>query len=446
MSKRPTPRLRRRWIIGATFTVWLVTFVGLMIVMPRIQHAYFFNWWASQDSVIDQLTEQQRWEAALERVDFVAEKQPWDPRPDHRRAEILLRREVSRGAARPEADPEVLAAFEHVGRRYFKNAMYPYLLSTRWQSQMGDAYQNWGVCALAQGQHSHAAFSFGYSADVDPTRAPRIIQILRGYTESHAEVEPEIIHALVRIAIRHRSPDEGRALLEAFAGKLSAADRIMLEFECDMGQVWLTEPSVSATEVAELVATDLPFNLTYHTANLEFVVRRQTFMRADMRETTANDSALLTIMQRDQFVDMTRRAESSNPPVRVNRVNLWRMFGGANGEELTFTWESQVFQSDDYHLVARGAPALGVWPAVEVIANGGEPQLFYVESDRLRAYHFDVPGGELNTLTVRFLNDGGFPILAWDESAGKYLPEKTVEDRNVWIQGVWAELKSEEST
>jgi hypothetical protein len=107
----------------------------------------------------------------------------------------------------------------------------------------------------------------------------------------------------------------------------------------------------------------------------------------------------------------------------------WVMYSDG---EMSWTWSPAARVPETVWLVARGTPVLGVWPVLEVEANGGPGQLLYVRGSSWQALPVHLDHGELSLLTIRFVNDGSFVELSTAGESGRLL-----EDRNVSILGLW---------
>ncbi len=423
---------RRRWVAAAVWSAWMTAFVGAVWSLPQIRHEHFWNWWGSQDSVIRHLAEQQRWQGALARVDRLAEESPWDPRPDHQRAELLLGQR--RGRVRdPAADPEVAAAFAQAGRRYFAAAMYPYLMSPRWQSRMSSAFHQWAVCESRRGDMRQAAFCLEYAADLDPQMATRLIEGLGSESQRSENVADELLEVLVKITLRTRGPREALSTLEKVRPGLGERLAYLLEIDCRLADSWWTEPvsHPDAAQRQQWLNRHLPTRLAHVRATRELSGRRGSLNRPGRRH-TVDEARLVGSLVTRQIRDLTRFAETSMTRERSGGRRGWNFVSNSS---VTMSWERSPITGEEFWLLARGTPALGVWPVLEVEVNGGSPQHLYVRSDQLMAVTLDVPGGELRSVVVRFVNDGGFPRLTADGEMAE-----VIEDRNVWVQGVWGNL------
>ncbi len=425
------------------WVVWLAVCAGGILAFPLMRHEYFWEWGGSQTQVIDRLAEQGQWQAALLRLDRLMEDRFWDPRLVHRRAELVRDQLVGRRRD-VAAAPEVFEAFAAAGRAYFSTSMYPYLLSFTWKDRMASAFHQWAVCATRQGQWSLAALCMEYAADLNPGSVDEILGQLDGQMTDPELVAPDLLAVMVRLTLRFRSVEEALTLVDRLAPGLDEDAEFALRVECELAR---PGPYRASEDLLVRYATRhtggswdyFPLDL----AAAELSRRRVEAWAANSRGnrqwaegTLATWTLVGNLARGGGFEELLMLADAPEPVPTPQSADLeWPLY--ADGE-ITFAWPERIEVGEQCWLAARGVPTLGVWPAIEVEVNGQESHWLYVRNQDWIGLPVPVPGGALDTLTVRFLNDGGFSLLTPEGE-----PISTVEDRNVWVLGLWTPMPSE---
>lgn len=430
--------------------------VGGLLVFPALQREYFWNWWGSQRIVIERLAAQQRWEAAIERVNRVAAVHPWDPRLAHRRAELQFSQRAARGG-NAWADPAVQEAFAQAGRAYFYSAMYPYLMSPSWRARMAQAYLQWSLSARQRQDWLLVAFLLEYAADMDTDNTLSIVPRLREQVErAPEEVAPEVAAAAVRVTLRHGTADEARDVLSQAAPRLEPWEALLLRLQAAKARA--TREVESRTlhmrhqgEVRRM-ATSLPVRLfadQWH-AEIDRANPSHNFVVTDwLAHTFGGMGAPLTSpadvverpRERSIFAQQLPLGATA-PEIPSPEHTEDRGWILVSDQEVAFAWPEGRAPLGRLWLIARGWQSLGIWPVLEVTVNDGPPQLFYIRGTEWMALPVAWPEGEvIHTLAVHFLNDGGLPLLTPDgQWAGR------LEDRNVAFAGIWAEIGTEQGS
>lgn len=96
------------------------------------------------------------------------------------------------------------------------------------------------------------------------------------------------------------------------------------------------------------------------------------------------------------------------------------------------------FQEDgannSYYIQARGTPAGGIWPVMEITVNDEEPVRFYVNNNDWRAFPLKTALKKgPNTISIRFLNRGVYGAQYTSEGKKKKFREhRSLVFRNIW--------------
>ncbi len=87
-------------------------------------------------------------------------------------------------------------------------------------------------------------------------------------------------------------------------------------------------------------------------------------------------------------------------------------------------------------ILARGTPAFGIYPIVDLWLDGHRIAFIYADSTQWRFYpiQITVPQGG-HTFSLKYLNDGGFPAFGED---GKIV--RLIEDRNLFYAGIYVRI------
>lgn len=423
MSEPPSaPLCRRPWAPWAAWVGLMSLFLAAGLAIPGLCRAHFWSWWGSQPAVIDRLAEAHHWEGALARVDRLIAERSWDPRPLQRRAE-LLRDQRSEARADALADPRVASAFEAAMRAHFRVASYPMLLSPSWRASMADTAIEWGATAARRGDWDLLALCLEYAADADPGKAPGLIRQLRLQTEQPQAMAPVLLASLIRLTLRHESADAALAEIARLRDHLPREDAALLLMEAELALPGQRVSSVSLEEFPR--GEDFPpqrlMNLRWWHRGLEW---RDDFYRpvdVDFWRgmNVGGPSSVLAFAEASPEHAAPVSPEAGWVLTQASAFE-WQWSGGRDG-------------GDRLWLIARGTPALGLWPVLEVTVNGEASRLVYVRSREWIACAVPAPREPLHSLRVEFLNDGGFPRLG-PAGAGEIL-----EDRNAAILGVWTE-------
>jgi hypothetical protein len=426
------------WIIGLVLTL------GAMAAMPPLAERYFWNWFGSQEHVIEVLREEGRWQDAAARAERMIESTPWDPRPLLWRAEVLRDQAVSQRRD-PAADPAVHAAYEAAARGFLNTSGYPYALSPTWKRMMAETFRIWAATMARRGDWNGVAFALEYASDLDESAASGIIETLRAQTQRPQDVDPRMLETFVRLLLWHRTWQEADAALGRFEPALPPDRHAELVMRVLLEKVRSSPPGQRFNPLLPR-RDDLPVRLL----RMEWGVARQNRWHRHMRtgrvitleeqwvESRGGWESVLGLLYHrlgQTEVEHLTASQGVSAPESVERNPLrgWPLW--VEGE-LVFEWEEPIEVADHCWVMMSGEPTLGIWPVAEIQINGAPAELHYVRSESIRAHRVECPPEGVHRLIVRYLNDGGFPKLTLDDE-GEAQVEYHIEDRNLHFNGLW---------
>jgi len=437
-------RRTRGYQVLALWVLALALTIGALAAMPSLAERYFWNWFGSQEHVIEVLRGEGHWQDAASRAERMIEAAPWDPRPRLWRAEVLRDQALSQRRD-PAADPAVHAAYEAAARGFLNTCGYPFALSPSWKRMMAETFRVWAATMARRGDWNGVAFALEYASDLDERAATEIIDTLRAQTQRASEVDPLMLETFVHLLLWHRTWEEADEAVQRFERALPPSLAAELQMMVLLGQA-RSAPLEERFSPVLPAREDLPVRLL----RMEWGVERQNRWHRQMRtgrEVTIEEQwienrggweSVLGLLYRrlgaTDALHLTANEGVTGPDdVERNPLRGWPLWVGG---ELVFEWDEPLEVTDHCWAMMSGQPTLGIWPAAEIQINDNPPVLQYVRSERSRAYRVHVPPEGIRRLRVRYLNDGGFPKLRLDEE-GEAQVEYHIEDRNLHFNGLW---------
>jgi hypothetical protein len=431
--------------------VW-VALLGVLCICiwltPLICRNHFMNWQSNQRHVIDRLRDEGQWQEALIRAEHLIREQPYDPRPLLQRAEILAgqRRELNRD---PHADPEVEEAYRQTVEGQFHTATYPMLLSSIWRRDMAEACHQWAQCLAQSGDWEGFAFALEYAAALDTDTADEIIERLTSQTENPDIVPQQVLAAHIRILQRRRGGEAA----------LSELERLLPAIDANTAVTLLTEAMLSGADNRRRIDWMTLPGLSHDDPSLLLALSRQRWVQGVSDRSALDPHIPRVLRESEPLLDIEEVIETSDMinvisadnlvDVEIPLVNEAGDLLLLSSGELHLRWADPLPSPETAWLVLRGTPALGIWPIVEISVNGSPPRLFYIAGHQWLMLPLSIPGGEIESLRIRYLNDGGFPLLT-EVSDGTVRLVRSLEDRNLVIKGLlipagqWATSPSSE--
>jgi hypothetical protein len=288
---------------------------------------------------------------------------------------------------------------------YFPYTRYPDILSDDHCEKMATAYLLYGKALLSENHLSDSLFYFLYASDIAPDSYPQKVKpLLKEYVKNNNITESQ--HLLLSGFYIQKKD------LERATYHLSQSSETLRDYHLLKGKILDARGDKEGAGILFSQESVLfPDNLSTYTS------------RAIPDTKKMREMGFMPLLRKDFLIrsDHVEVNDGDNPLYRGDALIQYQIPQDFPPESL-------------FYVIARGDPAKGILPILEIVINNAPPLLVYVNDAEWRAYpiKLNLKKGE-SVITLRFPNDGCYGYQ-YDEKTGK---GRFTENRDLFVNNIW---------